>query len=178
MGDPINFNYNHTSVKVKHFSEFYRNLNYSDCYAPTTKGTQRPTRASIESNIIQNMSRESLMEIAPAVQQLSKQASISASTMHFALGVMQNVATFSDNEDIQNFITRSMEELVERSINTRLFMLPRNDGTQTGQEALQSIQAERNAFRSNLTEMFETLRAQMLSGERQFPLVQSFDVSV
>jgi len=118
------------------------------------------------------------MEIAPAVQQLSKQASISASTMHFALGVMQNVATFSDNEDIQNFITRSMEELVERSINTRLFMLPRNDGTQTGQEALQSIQAERNAFRSNLTEMFETLRAQMLSGERQFPLVQSFDVSV
>jgi hypothetical protein len=100
------------------------------------------------------------------------------STMHFALGVMQNVATFSDNEDIQNLITRSMEELVERSINTRLFMLPRNDGTQTEQEALQSIQAERNAFRSNMTEMFETLRAQMLSGERNFPLVQSVNVSV
>ena len=37
-----------------------------------TIGAQRPTRASIESNIIQNMSRESLMEIAPAVQQLSE----------------------------------------------------------------------------------------------------------
>ena len=100
------------------------------------------------------------------------------STMHFALGVMQNVASFSDNEDIQNLITRSMEELVERSVNTRLFTLPRNDGTQSSQDAFQNILAERDAFRINMTEMFATLRTQMESGERQFPLAQSFDVSV
>jgi len=93
---------------------------------------------------------------------------------NFALGVMQNVRSFSNNPDIQNLIIRGMENLVDHEIRASSqanfkFML-------TQRENEDNARMLRDSFRRSMEEMFESARAQMLSNAVNFPLMLNIDV--